>query len=219
MTLRFATPEGELVVRPERLVIVGWSGRDARAVRHHVDELAALGVPAPSRTPLPYAASPALLTQGERIHVLGSETSGEAEPVVLLAQGRRWLTLGSDHTDRGLEAHSVAHAKGVCPKPLAREAWDLDALAPRWDALRLTSEVEEDGRWTPYQEGRLDALLPLRELLAAAAPAENTVAFLGTLPAIGGVRPAAAMRLLLEDGEAGRRIALRYRAEALPVIA
>ena len=178
-----------------------------------------MGVPPPSRTPLPYAASPSLLTQAERIHVLGPETSGEAEPVVVVAGGRRWLTLGSDHTDRGLEAHSVAHAKQACPKPVAREAWDLDALAERWDALRLTSEIEERGAWTPYQAGRLDALLPLDALLAAAEPAEGTAAFLGTLPASGGVRPARAMRLALEDEAAGRRITFEYGVDVLPVIA
>ena len=219
MSLRFDTSEGELVVRPTRLVIVGWSGRDARAVRHHVEELAALGVPPPSRTPLPYAASPSLLTQAERIAVLGPETSGEAEPVILEADGRRWLTLGSDHTDRGLEAHSVAHAKQACPKPIAREAWPLDAMSPRWNALRFTSEIEEDGAWTPYQAGRLDALLPLDALLAAAEPAEGIVAFLGTLPASGGVRPARAMRLALEDEATGQKITFEYGVDVLPVIA
>lgn len=219
MTVRLATPEGEPTLAPTRLVIVGWSGRDARAVRHHVEELARLGVPPPSRTPLPYAAPPGLVTQSERIAVLGAETSGEAEPVVVVAHGRRWLTLGSDHTDRGLEAHSVAHAKAVCPKPLARDAWPLDAVAPRWDALRLASEIEEDGRWVPYQDARLDALLPLDALLEVAAPAEGTVAFLGTPPALGGVRPAPAMRMRLEDGAAGRAITLGYRVDALPVVA
>ena len=63
------------------LVIAGWTGRDAAAVQHHIDELARLGVPAPSCFPLYYRASAHLLTQESAIEVVGPETSGEAEPV------------------------------------------------------------------------------------------------------------------------------------------
>jgi len=46
----------------QNLLIAGWAGRDDTAV-HHIDELAALGVPRPGRTPLYYRVAASLLTQ------------------------------------------------------------------------------------------------------------------------------------------------------------
>ena len=49
-----------LNVQPTRLVIAGWTGRDAAGIQHHIEELAALGVPRPSTVPLYY--------RGARVH-------------------------------------------------------------------------------------------------------------------------------------------------------
>lgn len=217
MTLRFDTPDGPLDLAAARCIVAGWTGRDARAVAHHIAELEALGVPAPSRTPLPYIVSPALLTQDDTIHCVGPHTSGEAEPAVLLTPRGRFLTLASDHTDRALEAHSVALSKQVCAKPVARTAWPIDAVSDL-DALVLRSWVEEAGGWRLYQDGTLAALRPIDEILAAVAAqgGGDTVVLCGTLSAIGGVRPAARMRMELADLAAGRTIALAYETRTLP---
>ena len=34
---------------PETLVIAGWAGRDEKAIHHHIEELAAIGVPPPKK--------------------------------------------------------------------------------------------------------------------------------------------------------------------------
>src|SRR5919199_125752 len=80
------------------LVIAGWTGRDEAAIRHHIKELAAIGVPRPSSTPVFYRVSAANLTQDSRLVVLGGDTSGEVEPVIVAAEDGLWLGLGSDHT-------------------------------------------------------------------------------------------------------------------------
>jgi hypothetical protein len=216
--MRFDTPDGSLDVEISALVIAGWTARDAAAVAHHVEELAAIGVPAPSTTPLYYRAGADLPTQADRIEVLGPDTSGEAEPIILRADGRTWLGIGSDHTDRALERVSVAASKQVCPKPLGRAVWPLEPLRARLDRLTLTSEVEEDGRWVSYQQGTLAEIRPLGELLDAADLPEGGVLMCGTLPAIGGVRPAARFRAGLADPKTGARLALAYEAAALPVV-
>ncbi|MFL5183218.1 MAG: DUF2848 family protein, partial [Microvirga sp.] len=36
----------------DTLVIAGWAGRDEAALRHHIEELAAIGVPRPSAVPV-----------------------------------------------------------------------------------------------------------------------------------------------------------------------
>jgi hypothetical protein len=55
----------------------GWTGRDPAAVQQDIDELGALGVPPPSRTPLCYRMDPARLCTAAAIDVLGESTSGE----------------------------------------------------------------------------------------------------------------------------------------------
>lgn len=135
------------------------------------------------------------------------------------AGGALWLGLGSDHTDRGLETVSVAAAKQACPKPVARGLWPLSEVAGHLDQLVLRSEIEEDGTWTPYQEGTLAAILPLADLAHEAGLGPGGAMLCGTLPAIGGVRPGAAWRMTLRDPVLGRDLALSYRVVALPVVA
>ncbi|MCP5367982.1 MAG: DUF2848 family protein [Hyphomicrobiales bacterium] len=227
MSLTFATPhDGTLSLDPRACLIAGWTGRDAAKVAAHIEELAALGVPRPSTTPLYYQVPAALLAQGPVLDVLGDATSGEAEPVVVDDGERLWLGLGSDHTDRGLEASSVAHAKAVCGKPLAGGLWPLDDVADRLDTLHLASEISDDGTtWAPYQDGTLAQIRPLSELVAGAPGAAGgglgagVVLFCGTLSAMGGVRPAPRFRATLRDPETGRELALEYRTHSLPIVA
>ena len=70
-------------VEIESLVIAGWAGRDAASIEHHIEELAALGIPRPSTTPLYYRVAAQTLTQAGRLTVLGPDSSGEVEPVVV----------------------------------------------------------------------------------------------------------------------------------------
>ncbi|MFD1796595.1 DUF2848 domain-containing protein [Paracoccus aurantiacus] len=222
--MRFTVDDAPVELVPENLVIAGWTGRDEAAIRHHIDELAALGVTPPSATPLFYRVSAALLTTASRIEVVGTATSGEVEPMILQASGQRWLGLGSDHTDRELEAYSVAASKQVCAKPCAPALWQWETVADRLDDLRLESWIEEGGVWVPYQDGTLAAIRPLADLidgsdlgqLSSGAPAAMMC---GTFGAKGGVRPAARFRMRLSDSVLGREITHEYETVALPVIA
>jgi hypothetical protein len=217
--MQFETPSGPQSVRIDTLIVAGWTGRDTAAVQHHIEELAAIGVPAPSTTPLFYRVGANLLCQSDRIAVLGNETSGEAEPLILTSKGQIWLGLGSDHTDRGLEAVSVAASKQACPKPVATDLWPWGDVADRLDDLTLVSEVFEDGHWVTYQSGTLAAIKPLTDLMAAAVMPDNAAMMCGTLATIGGVRPADRFRARLHDPMIGRTIALDYSTMRLPVIA
>ena len=50
--LTFTIPQNEEFIeiqeQPIRLIIAGWTGRDADKVQEHIEELAAIGVPKPS---------------------------------------------------------------------------------------------------------------------------------------------------------------------------
>lgn len=114
---------------------------------------------------------------------------------------------------------SVAASKQVCPKPLGHALWALDAVANRLDTLILTSEIQENGAWLPYQSGTLATIRPLTELLAAADLADGGAMMCGTLPAIGGVRAARRFRAALADPATGERLTLTYEAVPLPIVA
>ena len=215
--MRFDTDDGPLDVTITALTIAGWTARDRAAVDHHIEELAAIGVPPPSQVPLFYKVSPALLTQTDTLTVLGPQTSGEVEPFLLKAQGKLWLGIASDHTDRGLEATSVAHSKQVCGKPVAHQLWDFEGLADRLDDLQLSSHIEDDGGSVIYQDGTLEAISPLSKLLERNPLAEGAAMLCGTLGAIGGVRPSNTFSMRLSDPVSGRTILGRYSIEALPV--
>ena len=227
--LRFATSDGSSIeVEPKRLVVAGWTARDRAAVEHHIEELAVLGVPRPSSVPLYYRLSSSLLTQADTIEALGEHSSGEAEPVLVRHDGRWWLTVGSDHTDRAAEAYSVVVSKQMCAKPVAPTAWLWDDVADRADALLLRSDVFEAGRWTRYQDGSLASLTRLVDLidgLPADVPVEDgLVLFCGTLGAIPneqgeGVRSAASMRIEIVDAAMERRLSHTYRIDTLPMVA
>jgi hypothetical protein len=222
-TLHDAGQRREIDFLPTEMVIAGWAARDRAAIDHHIEELAAIGVPRPSTVPLFYRVSAATLTQDDTIECVGDGSSGEVEPVLFVFEDRLWLTVGSDHTDRKAETYSVALSKQMCAKPVAREAWALADVRARLDTLLLRSWIEEDGRELAYQDGTLAALLPAADLLARyldgrAAP-EGLVMSCGTLGAIGGVRASTAFRMALVDPQGGRTIACAYRTRVLPQVA
>jgi len=227
MMLRFEVSGGVAIeLQPKQLVVAGWTGRDRAAIDHHIDELAAIGVPRPSSVPLYYRVAASLLTQAPRIEVLGEGSSGEVEPVLVRASGRWWLTVGSDHTDRDAERAGVALSKQLCAKPVATRAWAWEPIEPRADTIGLRSEIFEHGRWVHYQDGTLRSIRPLEQLIAglpADAPvADGLVLFCGTLGALPdasgrGVRPAARMRLHLVDGD--HMLSHEYATTALPPVA
>lgn len=226
--LRFETQDGApFDVDVTRLVIAGWTGRDAAAVSHHMEELARLGVPRPSAVPLFYRAAQQMLTQADEIEALGDSSSGEAEPVLVRADGQWWLTVGSDHTDRQVEAYSVAVSKQMCAKPIATRVWRWESVASSADRLLLSSEVYEDDCWVTYQQGQMAAIRPLMELVslfAGSRPVDDgLVMFCGTLPVQPrpdgvAVRPTPRFRMALADSS-HRRIVHEYRVAALPVVA
>lgn len=215
-------------LRPSTFVIAGWTGRDAAAIAHHIHELEAVGVPAPSSVPLYYRASASLLTQDSVIEVLGDSSSGEAEPVLFFAEGTWWLTVGSDHTDRKVETYSVAVSKQMCPKPVADEAWRWMDVAAYQDELELSSRILENGRWVDYQRGTLGSIRPLESLREGCFPGgvahDGSFVSCGTLGAIkneagAGIRPASQMELEIRDPRTRRSIRHRYAVINLPVIA
>jgi hypothetical protein len=202
------------------LIVAGWTGRDEAALRHHIEELAAIGVPRPSSVPVFYRNSTLNVTQAGRIQVLGPDTSGEAEPVVVVYDGKLWLTVGSDHTDRKAETMGIALSKQLCAKPVGRELWLLDDVVAHWDQLQLRAFATIDGHRVTYQEGTLAGMRTPTDLAARYGKAldNGTMMFCGTLAAIGGIRPASRFEIELTDPVLNRTLKHAYDIDVLPVV-
>src|SRR5215475_5531266 len=213
---------GRAEFMPTALIVAGWTGRDEKALHHHIEELAAIGVPRPSSVPVFYRISTANLTQTARLEVLGSDTSGEAEPVIVSMQDGFWLGVGSDHTDRKAETMGIALSKQLCAKVVGKTLWRLDEVASHWDQLILRANVTIAGERLKYQEGSLVAMRNPSDLMSrAGGPAKfapGTVMFCGTLGAIGGIRPAAQFSAVLEDPILCRELSCEYDVDVLPVV-
>ncbi|GAB3854438.1 DUF2848 domain-containing protein [Nocardioides maradonensis] len=192
-------PIPTLAADSTRLVVAGYTGSDEAAVRHHIDELAAIGVPAPASVPAYYPMPDDRLTTAGTITVAGDYTSGEVEPVLIRTAGHFWLGVGSDHTDRDLERTDIGDSKAACPKPIGRTAIRLgtDPAAPEWERIRIRSWVDGD----LYQDGTLAALRPLADTLTRCPdPGDgDLVLFGGTVPLIDGTfRAGTDWRMTLE---------------------
>ena len=211
-----------VAVAVQTLVIAGWAGRDEAAIRHHLEELAAIGVPPPSSVPVYYRVGAALLTQESHVPVLGQDSSGEVEPVLLSLADGLWVGIGSDHTDRKAETVGIALSKQMCPKPVGSELWSYPEVEPHWDRLMMRSFATVQGERVLYQEGPLTALRSPRNLMESRPGGPElppgSLLFCGTLGAIGGIRPAARFEMELEDPVLGRTLRHAYDIECLPVV-
>ena len=211
-----------IAVAIEHLIIAGWAGRDAAAIEHHIEELAALGIPRPSTTPVYYRVAAATLTQAERVVVLGPDSSGEVEPFIVSLADGLWVGLGSDHTDRKAEAVGIALSKQLCGKPVGTQVWRYEEVEPHWDQLILRSFATIDGARVLYQESAVSSLRTPRDLIRKLSGTDTMPAgsamFCGTPGAIGGIRPGTRFEMELEDPVLGRTLRHAYYIEVLPVV-
>lgn len=202
-------------------VVAGWTGRDKSAVEKHIAELEGLGVKRPVSTPIFYRVAASRLTTETSVEVTGNDSSGEVEFILLKADGRTWVGVGSDHTDRKVEAYNVTVSKQMCDKPISPEFWDYEDVVQHWDKLVLRSYVVENGERILYQEGTVAGMLPPENLLRrwnGGELEEGTLMFGGTLAVHGGIRSASRFEIEIEDPVRNRKIAHGYDVVTLPVV-
>ena len=210
----------QVSLTPQTLIVAGWTGRDEAALRHHIEELAAIGVPRPSSVPVFYRNAVNNVMQTQRLEVLGPDTSGEVEPVIVALVDGLWIGLGSDHTDRKAETMGIALSKQLCGKVMGSSLWRLDDISKHWDQIIIRAHALIGGARVLYQEGSLAAMRHPDDLIAryGKALAPNTIMFCGTLGAKGGIRPASRFEMDLHDPVLDRRMSHAYDVIDLPVI-
>jgi hypothetical protein len=211
-----------LTLAIDQAVMAGWTGRDPVARDKHIVELEAIGIARPATVPIYYRVAARRLTMADSIEVSGGDTSGEVEFVLIGWQGRIFVGVGSDHTDRKVETYSVTVSKQMCDKPLASVLWELEDVAAHWDRMVLRAWAWIDGARVLYQEGTLDRMLGVEELIhrgfGPAGLPDGCAMFGGTFAAIGGIRPASRFEFELEDPVLKRRIGAGYDVIELPVL-
>ena len=210
-------------VEIRELVIAGMTGRDVKAVQAHIDELAEVSVQPPSSIPIHYRVSASLLTTAERIQVIGTDSSGEVEAVLIGTPDGMLVGVGSDHTDRKMEADSIAVSKQVCPKPLSRDLWRYADVVHGWDDIELVGDRVEGGRQSPDQRGKLSAVREPEELIGGfldglRALPPGVVMFTGTIPTVGEITGADHFAMALVDPRNGRTLRHGYDVEVLPLV-
>jgi Protein of unknown function (DUF2848) len=211
-----------LTLAIDQAVIAGWTGRDPVARDKHIAELEAIGIARPASTPIYYRVSARRLTTASSIEVCGGDSSGEVEFVLIGWQGRIFVGVGSDHTDRKVEAYSVTVSKQMCDKPIASVLWELEDVVGHWDQMILRSFAWIGGERVLYQQGTLDGMIPVAELIArgfgGAGLPDGCAMFGGTFAAKGGIRPANRFEYELEDPVLKRSIRHAYDVVELPVL-
>lgn len=211
-----------LTLAIDQAVIAGWTGRDPVARDKHIAELEAVGIARPASTPIYYRVSARRLTMADSIECSGGDSSGEVEFVLIGWQGRIFVGCGSDHTDRKVEAYSVTVSKQMCDKVVASTLWELEDVIGHWDKMILRSHAWINGERVLYQEGTLDAMLPVDDLIARGFDGkglpDGCAMFGGTFAAKGGIRPADRFEFELEDPVLKRTIRHGYDVVTLPVL-
>jgi hypothetical protein len=211
-----------LTLKLRQAVIAGWTGRDPVARDKHIAELEQLGIARPASTPIYYRVAARRLTTADAIEVSGSDSSGEVEFVLIGAEGRIFVGVGSDHTDRKVEADGVTVSKQMCDKPLAPVLWNFADIADHWDRIVLRSFATIDGERVLYQEGWLDGMLGVDDLIARGFDGgklpDGCAVFGGTFAAKGGIRSATRFEFEINDPVLKRSIRHGYDVIELPVL-
>lgn len=187
--MQFVNEDGKKInFAVKKILNGGFAGRNQKAVWAHIEELEKIGVTPPQKTPTFYPLPSDLLVFDDEIEVLDTGNSAEIEYVLLFAKDEIYVALGSDHTDRDLETHSIPKSKLVYPNIISRQVWTYGGLKDHWDQIEIRCWLGEE-KETLYQDATLAAIMSpeqfierLKELVDG--DLEGLVFFSGTVAAL-----------------------------------
>lgn len=210
----------ELNLTFDELLVIGYAGRNIEKTMEHIKELEEqLGVPAPKQIPTIFECSHEILTQEKDIKFIGNKTSGEVEYIIVLVDGKPYIGLGSDHTDRELESVSVLKSKQVCPKPISTDLWDYDEVKDHWDQIKLVSYQTINDEIIQYQDGSLADILPVEKILSELSERvgeiRNSIIYSGTVPLKNGFKYGNKFRCEMVDNVLSRKLELEYNINVI----
>ena len=200
--------------------LFGWAGRNREEVKKHALELAEHGIRGPKNMPEHFIISPCMMTHEPVITCVGDGTCGEIEFFFFQKNGEIYVGVGSEHTDRSLEAVDMIKSKAICEKVMSRELWRYEDVKDHWDKIQLTAWQTVDGREAVYQDSPLEALLTLEAIKAEAEKLypslEDVVVWSGTIPTVGGLVYGSQFRGRMKDPVLGRQMDFSYEIKVVP---
>lgn len=213
--------QGGIKFEVKRIFNGGYAGRDQDLVRDHIEELGKLGVPAPSTSPTLYPISHYLATTSDKVQVQNQESSGEVEYVLLYHDGKVYVTVGCDQTDRKLETFSVPKSKQAAPNVLAKDVWDYEEVKDHFEDIELICYIEVKGERKLYQKGKVGDLMIPEEWTTIfeqkEVNREGHVFFSGTINTVEkDLIFADKYEITMIDNKLGRTITHSYTVDFLP---
>lgn len=202
----------------QSLLVVGFAGKDIEKTMEHIHELEAEGIKCPRKVPVLYQCERQILTDKDEIEVIGDKTSGEVEYLILVKDSKIYIGVGSDHTDREMEAVSIHKSKQVCLKPYAKDFWDYEEIKDHFDDIKLVSSQVVDGKTVEYQCGVTSDLLPMQHImdeLKTEVDINNSLIYTGTVPLKDGFKFGQEFSCKLVDEKLGREICLSYKVKVI----
>ncbi|GAB3056891.1 DUF2848 family protein [Salinicoccus sesuvii] len=204
----------------KELYCIGYAGRNKDKTWEHIEELKKIGIPEPKTVPELYHLSDELISTDDTIKIIGDETSGEIEIVLITdSSGNLSVTVGSDHTDRALETVSIHKSKQLCAKPISKDKWRFEDVEDEWDDLLLYSEVLKDGEWKKYQEDKVSSIIPLEEIYQFLkknnVELKNSVVYCGTVPLLDGFTYGEGFKGGLYSSKKKEALEIEYKIEKL----
>ncbi|AQT46555.1 MULTISPECIES: DUF2848 family protein [Bartonella] len=166
----------------------GYAGCNSEEVRHHIEELAALGVPAPKTFPTLYPLGSHVVSQEHLYQAPHDKTSGEAEWALYIGnnENEHLLMAACDHTDRALEAHGVAWSKQSAPDFIGDLAWRYSEVKNSFSDFTLKAWVKDNQEEQLIQDGNAGLLISpsewLKKLEEAGLARPGTLLMSGTIP-------------------------------------
>jgi len=224
LELIFESKEGEkgLEFEVRKLVNAGRSGRDAEAVKRHMEELRKSGINVGHEFPIFWPKTPDRVTTSSNFEVLPqSKSSGEVEFALLVDKDTIYVGVGSDHTDRGIQKTDLVAAKEIYYNALAPKMWLYEEVKEYWDELIMRSWVREEGKRQLYQEGKLVEILEPEKILEEVKlrvgnDLNGLLVFSGTFPTLSGkLSYSSYFEVELRDDRAGRAIHHIYHAKPI----
>lgn len=175
-----------------KMINAGFSGRNQASVRAHILELEKEGIPGPKTTPVFFSLTCENLKFGKALQVIGDKTSGEVEFVIITQGEKNYIGIGSDHTDRELEQHSMYKAKEICSNIMSDTIWDYDDIKDHWDKIEISSSTREqiNGKDILYQRETLSSILhpnEIKKIIEQKLTDKNldqSIIFSGTIPVL-----------------------------------
>jgi hypothetical protein len=208
----------------KRMVNAGYVGRNREAILSHIRELEREGIAPPPEVPMIFPVHPMNLTTAEAIEVAGEKTSGEVEYVLLIDHGEILVGVGSDHTDREVESHSIVMSKQVCFNVMSGRVWRYADIDSGWDEMLLQSWVtpQDSSQEVLYQKAHLGSIISSSELIARVQgrmrdeAMDGLVVFSGTIPILTeAMIYGSFFRIELFDPIRNRALGIRYRVQPM----